>query len=200
MSKVSIINIDDSITKSFIKNENEFINYVSAYYNEIVPVGDDYIPASSANSNIKTQINGAVLSIYYEMNIDLDGELFENSTRSYFTTLNVDLGTERALSTDDLLNKYNYTKKYIAEKIFEEDVLIDNNEVVIDKNTNLSYTKSDIIRKKEEYISRIVDDFDNIIKVYIDNNYLTIVYDKKELKNMFFDNNFNTEIKIRYLK
>ena len=99
-----------------------------------------------------------------------------------------------------MLSKYNYSKKYIAEKLFNEDILIGQNEIVIDRNTNISLTKSDIERKKEEYIQRITDDFNNIIKVYIENNSLVLVYDKKELNDLFFDNAYNNELKVRYLK
>lgn len=199
VSKIDIKNVDSEVTKDFLKSENEIINYISGYYNEIKS-DKEYIPVNTATSDIKTQINGAILSIYYEMNIKLDENLFNDNIRHYIVTTNIDLGTGRILSIDDLLNKYSYTREYIAEKIFDEDVLINSNEVVIDKNTNISLTKSDIVRKKSEYVDRIVDSFDNIIKVYIENGYLTIVYDKKELKGMFFDNAFDTEIKTRYLR
>lgn len=199
VSKVEIKNIDSSITKDFIDEEKEIINYISGYYNEIMPKAD-YVPINTATSNIKTQINGAILSVFYQMNINLDENLFDDNIKSYNITTNIDLGTGRTLTTEDLLTKYNYTKKYIAEKMFEEDVLIGNGEVVTDKNTNISLTKQDVERRKEEYVERITSEFNNIIKVYIENNYLTIVYDKKELNDLFFDNKFDTDIKIRYLK
>lgn len=199
VSKLEITNINPEVTKDFINEEKEILNYISGYYNDIMPK-EGYTPVNTATSNIKTQINGAILSIYYQMNIKLDENLFEDNNKSYIITTNIDLATERELTVDDLLTKYNYTKKYISEKIFEEDVLIGNGEVVIDKNTNISLTKQDIEKRKEEYISRITNEFNNIIKVYIENNYLTLVYDKKELNNLFFDNKFNTDIKIRYLK
>ncbi len=199
VSKVEIKNIDSSITKEFINEEKEIINYISGYYNEIMPKAD-YVPINTANSIIKTQINGAILSVFYQMNINLDENLFDDNEKSYIITTNIDLGTGRSLTTDDLLNKYNYTKKYIAEKIYEEDVLVGKGEVVTDKSTNISLTKQDIEKRKEEYVERITSEFNNIIKVYIENNYLTIVYDKKELNDLFFDNKFDTDIKIRYLK
>lgn len=199
VSKLEINNLSPDITEDFIEEEKEIINYISGYYNEVMPK-DDYTPVNTASSNIKTQINGAILSILYQMNINLDENLYEDNEKSYIVTTNIDLGAERILTTDDLLSKYNYTKKYIAEKIFEEDVLINSGEVVIDKTTNISLTKQDVERRKEEYVNRITEDFNNIIKVYIENNYLTLVYDKKELNNLFFDNKFNTDIKVRYLK
>lgn len=199
VSKLDITNIDPEVTKTFINEEKELLNYISGYYNNVMPK-EGYTPVNTATSNIKTQINGAVLSIFYQMNIKLDENLFEDNEKSYIVTTNIDLAAERELTVDDLLTKYNYTKKYISEKIFEEDVLIGNGEVVIDKNTNISLTKQDVEKRKEEYINRIADEFNNIIKVYIENNYLTLVYDKKELNNLFFDNKFNTDIKVRYLK
>lgn len=115
-------------------------------------------------------------------------------------TLNIDLRTNKILTTEDLLLKYNYTKEYISEKIFNDDVLIGNDEVVIDKNTNISLTKNDIEKKKNEYMQRITDDFNNIIKVYIENNSLVLVYNKKDLNDLFFENAYNNELKIKYLK
>ena len=141
------------------------------------------------------QINNAILSIYYELDFDLD-----NNIMNYVITTNIDLATGKVLTNDDFLMKYNYTKKYIAEKLYEEDLLINEGQIVIDKNTNISLTKSDIERKKNEYIDRIISEFDNIIKVYIENKSLTLVYNKRDLRNIFFDNNFDSEIIVRYLK
>ena len=118
----------------------------------------------------------------------------------YVITTNIDLGTNKVLSNNELLGKYNYTKEYIAEKIFDEDLLISNGQVVIDKNTNISLTKEDIERKKSDYVNRIISEFDNIIKVYIENKSLTLVYNKRDLRGIFFDNEFDSEIIIRYLK
>ena len=101
---------------------------------------------------------------------------------------------------NDLLKKYNYTRKYIVEKIFDEDLIIGNGQIVIDKNTNISLTKEDIERNKEEYINELITEFDNFINMYIDNKTLVIVYNKSELRNMFFDNEFDSELIVRYLK
>ena len=40
----------------------------------------------------------------------------------------------------------------------------------------------------------------NFINMYIDNKTLVIVYNKSELRNMFFDNEFDSELIVRYLK
>ena len=201
ISKVNIKNIDSASTKAFIDKEEEFINYVKGYYSEIKSdIKEDYTPINSANSTIKTQINGTILSVFYEISFSLDENYFDNNIRNYIVTTNIDLGTGKVLSNEDLLSKYNYAKKYISEKLFEEDVLIPKGQVVIDKNTNISLTSSDIEKKKQEYVNRIIDEFDNIISIYIENNSLALVYDKKELSNLFFDNNFDTDIKVRYLK
>lgn len=199
VSRVNIKNINNDSISTFLKEEDELIDYITGYYNEIMP-RENYVPVNTATSSIKTHINGTVLSIFYEINFTLDEELFDDNIRSYVVTTNIDLGTEKLLTTTDLLSKYSYTKGYIAEKIFDEDVMIANGQVVIDKNTNISLTKNDIERKKNEYVDRIINEFDNIIKVYIENNSLTLVYDKKTLNNLFFDNEFDTDIKIRYLK
>lgn len=199
VSRINIKNISNDSINVFLSEEDELIDYITGYYSDIVSE-DNYTPTNTATSNIKVQINGTVLSVFYEIDFTLDEELFSDNIRSYITTINIDLGTEKVLSTDDLLSKYSYTKEYIANRIFDEDVMISNSQVLIDKNTNISLTKSDIERKKKEYVNRIISEFDNIIKVYIENNSLTLVYDKKVLNNLFFDNEIDTDIKIRYLK
>lgn len=199
VSRVEIKNLDESIIKDFITREEEIIDYITGYYNEISAC-DGYLPVNSVNSSIKTQLNGAVLSIFYRVDFYLDEDIFYDNVKCYFVAINIDLGTNKVLTNDDLLSKYNYTKNYIADKIFNEDVLIDKNQVVIDNDTNISLTKSDIERKKEEYVNRIISEFDNIIEIYIEENSLVLVYDAKQLKSIFFDNEFDIDIKLRYLK
>ncbi len=198
VSRISIKNIANDEITSFLEKENEFLGYIDDYYNEMKK--DNYTPVSSVESTTKAQINGTVLSVYYEVDFNLDEDIFEDDEKKYITTINIDLATEKVLSIDDLLSKYSYTKEYISEKLFEEDIMISDGEVVIDKNTNISYTKSDVVRKKEVYVNGIINEFDNIMEVYIENSSLVIVYDTKELKGLFFDNYFDTNIKTRYLK
>ena len=199
VSRVDIKNISNDSISDFISREDELIGYIDAYYDEIV-ARDGYVPINTANSNIKVQINGTILSVFYELDFFLDDSIFENNVKKYVATINIDLATEEVLSNDFLLKKYDYTKRYLSEKLFEEDVLIATNQAVMQKDTNITLTKSDIEKQKEEYVERIVNEFDNIIKMYIENNSLVMVYDKKELNNIFFDNNYMTELKIRYLK
>lgn len=198
VSKVNLKNLSSESISDFILEEKELISYIGGYYDELLSNGTDY--ANTVNSTIKMQINNAILSIYYELDFDLDSDIFNNDKMHYVITTNIDLLTEKVLSNDDFLNKYNYTKRYIAEKIFEEDLLISSGQIVIDKNTNISLTREDIERKKSEYVDRIIMEFDNIIKVYIENKSLSLVYNKRDLRSLFFDNDFDSEIIVRYLK
>ena len=181
VSKVKLKNLDDECISDFLNKEEELIGYITSYRNEILN-SDNYTNNNVVNSTIKMQINNAILSVYYELDFMLDDD------------------TEKVLSNDDLLQKYNYTKKYIAEKIYDEDLIISSGQMVIDRNTNISLTKEDIERKKSDYIDRIILDFDNIINMYIENKSLTLVYNKSDLRGLFFNNEFDSEIITRYLK
>lgn len=194
VSKITFKNLDGSLTKTFENDENELINYINKYYDEIKKE-DNYDSNSTANTLIKTQINSTILSVFYEMDFE-----FQGISRNYVITLNIDLNTNKSLTVDDLLSKYSYSKEYIADKLFNDEILIGNNEVIIDKTTKISLTKSDIEKKKNEYVQRITQEFDNIIKVYIENNSLVLVYNKKDLNDLFFDNNYNSQLKLKYLK
>lgn len=200
VSRVTLKDLDNNVIKSFMDEEDKLIEYITTYYNEINNEVENYIPSNEVTSSIKMQINGAILSIYYELDFNLDKNIYSNNIKKYVITTNIDLATGRILSNNDLLKKYNYTRKYIVEKIFDEDLIIGNGQIVIDKNTNISLTKEDIERNKEEYINELITEFDNFINMYIDNKTLVIVYNKSELRNMFFDNEFDSELIVRYLK
>ena len=200
VSRVNLKDLDNNVIKSFMDEEEKLIEYITTYYNEINNEVENYIPSNEVTSSIKMQINGAILSIYYELDFNLDKNIYSNNIKKYVITTNVDLATGKILSNNDLLKKYNYTRKYIVEKIFDEDLIIGNGQIVIDKNTNISLTKEDIERNKEEYINELITEFDNFINMYIDNKTLVIVYNKSELRNMFFDNDFDSELIVRYLK
>lgn len=200
VSRVTLKDLDNDVIKNFMDEEDKLIEYITTYYNEINNEVENYIPSNEVTSSIKMQINGAILSIYYELDFNLDKNIYSNNIKKYVITTNVDLATGRILSNNDLLKKYNYTRKYIVEKIFDEDLIIGNGQIVIDKNTNISLTKEDIERNKEEYINELITEFDNFINMYIDNKTLVIVYNKSELRNMFFDNEFDSELIVRYLK
>jgi len=200
VSRVNLKDLDNNVIKNFMDEEDKLIEYITTYYNEINNEVENYIPSNEVTSSIKMQINGAILSIYYELDFNLDKNIYSNNIKKYVITTNIDLATGRILSNNDLLKKYNYTRKYIVEKIFDEDLIIVNGQIVIDKNTNISLTKEDIERNKEEYINELITEFDNFINMYIDNKTLVIVYNKSELRNMFFDNDFDSELIVRYLK
>lgn len=200
VSRVTLKDLDNDVIKNFMDEEDKLIEYITTYYNEINNEVENYIPSNEVSSSIKMQINGAILSIYYELDFNLDKNIYSNNIKKYVITTNIDLATGRILSNNDLLKKYNYTRKYIVEKIFDEDLIIGNGQIVIDKNTNISLTKEYIERNKEEYINELITEFDNFINMYIDNKTLVIVYNKSELRNMFFDNEFDSELIVRYLK
>lgn len=199
VSKIKLKNLDEECINDFLTREEELISYITSYYSEIIN-NENYTNNNIVNSTIKMQINNAILSIYYELDFELDNNIYSDNIKKYVITTNIDLGTEKVLSNDDLLQKYSYTKKYIAEKIYDEDLIIQNGQIVIDRNTNISLTKEDIERKKNEYVNRIIMDFDNIINMYIENKSLTLVYNKGELRSLFFNNEFDSEIITRYLK
>lgn len=200
VSRVTLKDLDNDVIKNFMDEEDKLIEYITTYYNEINNEVENYIPSNEVTSSIKMQINSAILSIYYELDFNLDKNIYSNNIKKYVITTNIDLATGRILSNNDLLKKYNYTRKYIVEKIFDENLIIGNGQIVIDKNTNISLTKEDIERNKEEYINELITEFDNFINMYIDNKTLVIVYNKSELRNMFFDNEFDSELIVRYLK
>ena len=199
VNRVIFNNIDEELTRDFLNKEEELITYIKRYYTEIKKE-EGHSNLNNVVTKIKTMVNDTVLSVYYEMEFVFDKSVYNNNIKKYIIAYNLDLKTMKVLSNDDLLTKYNYTKEYISEKIFNDDILIGDNNVVVDKTTNISLTKDDIARRKKDYINRIVTDFDNIITMYIERKSLVLVYDSKNVKNMFFNGDFETDIKTRHLK
>ncbi len=195
---VTFKNLDATLTNSFVNRENEMISYIASYYESIKK--DNYVPINTVNSIIKTQINGATLSVLYELDFNLDNTIFEDNNKKYFAVINIDLATNKVLDNSDLLIKYDYTKEYIADKMFTEDILIGDNQIAIDKDTNISLTKDDLMRRKKVYVDKIVEEFDNIVESYIEDSLFTLVYDKQKLNDLFFDNDMNTDVKFKYLR
>lgn len=195
VTKVTIKGLDKDLTLPFENSQKELIGYIDKYYSDIKKY-NDYSSNNIAITSVETKINSTILSILYRLDFNFErvGE------KNYFITSNIDLKTNKLLTNDDLLTKYNYTRKYIAEKLFNDEILIGNSEVVVDKETNISLAKNDIERRKNAYIDGIVANFDNIIKLYIENGSLTLIYNTKDLKGLFYEGNFDTQIKLKYLK
>lgn len=162
----------------------KIVNYDIKDYVETVPV------VFNGYSNVYSKINVSRVTLK-----DLDNDVIKNfmdeeeKLIEYITTYYNEINNE--------------VENYIPSNEVSSSIkmqIIGNGQIVIDKNTNISLTKEDIERNKEEYINELITEFDNFINMYIDNKTLVIVYNKSELRNMFFDNEFDSELIVRYLK
>ena len=199
VSKINISNLNQELVRNFTGKEEQIIGYIREYYNQI-KTKDSFSNMSEVTDVTKSQINGTLLSVFHRVDFVLEDNILENSNMSHVITYNVDLAKNKMLTNDDLLSKYTYSKSYIAEKLFIDDILNISGQILTDKETNISLTKKDIERKKEYYIKTITEEFDNIITLYVDNGTLVLIYDKMNLKSMFFEGEFEAQIQERYLK
>ena len=103
VSRVTLKDLDNDVIKNFMDEEDKLIEYITTYYNEINNEVENYIPSNEVSSSIKMQINGAILSIYYELDFNLDKNIYSNNIKKYVITTNIDLATGRILSNNDLL-------------------------------------------------------------------------------------------------
>ena len=71
--------LDNDVIKNFMDEEDKLIEYITTYYNEINNEVENYIPSNEVSSSIKMQINGAILSIYYELDFNLDKNIYSNN-------------------------------------------------------------------------------------------------------------------------
>ena len=82
----------------------------------------------------------------------------------------------------------------------EEELVVNNKTIDARILSRMFLAGAKNLEAKKEYINELITEFDNFINMYIDNKTLVIVYNKSELRNMFFDNDFDSELIVRYLK
>lgn len=86
VSRVTLKDLDNDVIKNFMDEEDKLIEYITTYYNEINNEVENYIPSNEVTSSIKMQINGAILSIYYELDFNLDKNIYSNNIKKYVIT------------------------------------------------------------------------------------------------------------------
>lgn len=201
--EVSFINVPDVLVSSFLERQEEILNtlnenldinkeYIENYNkeNEI----DDYVVKSNLSSIVLFDLKDNILSLLYLIEDEVDYIGLNNHISNIF----IDISDNSLVNNDKLLNKYSLTKDNICLEIFNN-VVEYHSDKFINKETLEELTKEDILKDKEEYVDLLVDNFDNYVYLYFNQENLYLKYNKNDIANFLFDEELDT-IKYSTLK
>lgn len=181
VEKVVFKNLDVSIVNDFIDEQNNLIKMVENIYSYWVPFNFEGLSSRNgmvAYSDIWYQMNGNILTIYYDMYFeDAIGEC--NS----IAVINIDLESKKLVTNQELLKLGNTSFEKIAEEHYNNTLeSFDNCDDTIricgiqDKDYNIIEV-SQFAKDKDVYVGMIVNGLDGAIDCYIKDG--KIKYDYK---------------------
>ena len=181
VEKIVFKNLDSSIVNEFYNEQNRLINNVENSYNYWAPLNFEGLLSKDgmiAYSDIWYQMNGYILTVYYNMYFeDAIGECND------IAIINIDLENKKLVTNEDLLKLGDSSFKKIAEEHYNNTLEIakkcsDSDKYcgVQDKDYNI-IKASQFEKDKDIYIDMIVDGLDGAINCYIKDG--KIKYDYK---------------------
>ncbi len=179
IKKINFKNLDSDVFTNFLTKQTEILKVVEDNYNLFLE-SKDTDKSFEATSEIKTYLNGNILSIIYEIVYNKKTESIKQEN-----IINIDLLNKKEVTNEEILSIINYNYKRLAAYIF--DVVIVrllynsgsyNTEPFVDSVTKKSLTKEELITRRNVYIERLENsiELDDSLDIYfyIDNN--NIVY------------------------
>lgn len=167
-----INNISEEINNNFIKKQEE-INK-----NNIIDM------------NITKGVYKDILSIKISY-------ILKENNEEIVLTNNIDLRNKKELTNDDIINKLKINYKDIATDIFNEYIKLNKDITVVDRITDKELTKEEFNKDSEKYIIRIREELPSVMNIYIDNNIVYYIVEKKEITKVCYytDSNIGHIIK-----
>jgi len=187
LRKVNFLNVKEVLITNFINIQNEFINtiennlssnkeYIDNYNknNNIT----DYTIGSEIDSIIIYDFKDNILSLLYllEEKVDYLG------VNNYITNLFIDISTNSIISNETVLTKYNLSKENISKEVFDNILAYHS-----DTFSNEELNKETIKNNSSEYISKLIENFDNYIYLYFNDESLYLKYNKNDISNFLFE-------------
>lgn len=182
VEKVVFKNLDVSIVNEFNAEQNRLINNVENSYNYWEPLNFEGLSSKKgmiAYSEIWHQINGNILTIYYDMHFeDAIGECND------IAVINIDLENKKLVTDEELLKLGNSSFNKIADEHYNKTLESFKNcdEAtricgIQDENYNIIPIEQ-FAKDKAIYIDMIVDGLDNAINCYIKDGKIKYDYNR----------------------
>ena len=171
VEKVVFKNLDASIVNEFYDEQNKFINIVHDSYTYWASINFEGLLSKDgmvAYSDIWYQINGNILTVYYDMHFeDAIGECND------IAVSNIDLENKKLVTNEELLKLGNNSFEKIAEEHYNKTLETAKKCDDADKYCGVQDEDGNIIKAsqfekdKDIYINMIVDGLDGAIDCYI---------------------------------
>lgn len=186
VSTISFKNLDESLTSEFLQRQQEFIDTIDSYHQQVLDLGVTDYGTNSIMSVINYTVSDSILSVVYQFNVNIP-LLSINTTEAI--SLNIDLANQRIMTNDLMLSYLEKDISNVANRVFEETIMTlnfeDNNYVDIDTETKVDATNVESFR--EVYVTKIADYLQNNGIGYIVNDQYNIMYRNSDILALLFN-------------
>lgn len=186
VSTISFKNLDESLTSEFLQRQQEFIDTIDSYHQQVLDLGVTDYGTNSIMSVINYTVSDSILSVVYQFKVNIP-LLSINTTEAI--SLNIDLANQRIMTNDLMLSYLEKDINNVANRVFEETIMTlnfeDNNYVDIDTETKVDATNVESFR--EVYVTKIADYLQNNGIGYIVNDQYNIMYRNSDILALLFN-------------
>lgn len=186
VSTISFKNLDESLTSEFLQRQQEFIDTIDSYHQQVIDLGVTDYGTNSIMSVINYTVSDSILSVVYQFKVNIP-LLSINTTEAI--SLNIDLANQRIMTNDLMLSYLEKDINNVANRVFEETIMTlnfeDNNYVDIDTETKVDATNVESFR--EVYVTKIADYLQNNGIGYIVNDQYNIMYRNSDILALLFN-------------
>ena len=186
VSTISFKNLDESLTSEFLQRQQEFIDTIDSYHQQVLDLGVTDYGTNSIMSVINYTVSDSILSVVYQFKVNIP-LLSINTTEAI--SLNIDLANQRIMTNDLMLSYLEKDISNVANRVFEETIMTlnfeDNNYVDIDTETKVDATNVESFR--EVYVTKIADYLQNNGIGYIVNDQYNIMYRNSDILALLFN-------------
>lgn len=181
LKKITFKNLNNNITNDFETKQQEDLDRLNTNKDYILKYNTDnnitnYKKISTVNQTLLTEINNNILSILYiiEENIDYLGK------NSYINSILINIDNNTIIKNTEFLSTYNINKNDICSRIF--DIFINEYDL-----STVNLTIDEAKQHKEEYVSKLITNFDDLIYPYINDENIYVKYSKNYIAKTLFD-------------
>ena len=186
VSTISFKNLDESLTSEFLQRQQEFIDSIDSYHQQVIDLGVTDYGTNSIMSVINYTVSDSILSVVYQFKVNIP-LLSINTTEAI--SLNIDLANQRIMTNDLMLSYLEKDINNVANRVFEENIMTlnfeDNNYVDIDTEMKVDATNVESFR--EVYVTKIADYLQNNGIGYIVNDQYNIMYRNSDILALLFN-------------
>ncbi len=180
---VEFKDIDSSVTKDFLKEQQEFLNLIDSYQEQLFALENTEGDSNTVEGIVTVTGNDEVISVVYNYTFKLESLDIEESNSF---TLNINDKLE-LMNNEEVFNVNDKLANDVAVKLYDKVVTnFDyNSNVYTDLATGKIVKKSSLGNLKNSYITKL-ENYVSDIPAYIDKSELVIIYKESDIRKLLF--------------